>query len=86
MLVETVTQPTTDDILQQDANVQVPVGPGLFMVEAHGMEQLVLDDLLENTALTTQRHCLATTTTPDKGETAGRETDIKLSSQCSTAP
>lgn len=80
LLVEMVTQPTTNDILKQDANVLVPVGPGLFMVEAHGMEQLVLDDLSVNTAPPTQRHCLATTTTPDKGETAGREQDIKLSS------
>lgn len=31
----------------------VPVRPGLFMVEAQGMEQLVLDNLLENTALAT---------------------------------
>lgn len=44
----------------------VPVGPGLFMVEAQCMEQLVLDDLLENTALATQRHCLSAATAPDK--------------------
>lgn len=31
----------------------VPVRPSLFMVEAQGMEQLVLDNLLENTALAT---------------------------------
>ena len=32
----------------------VPVGPSLFMVEAQSVEQLMLDDLLENTPLATQ--------------------------------
>ncbi len=41
----------------------VPVGPSLFMVEAEGMEQLMLNDLMINTALVSQRHYLAKTLT-----------------------
>ena len=51
--VLSIKEPTRYHILQQDANMLVPVRPGLFMVEAQGMEQLMLDNLLENTALAT---------------------------------
>lgn len=69
--------PTRYDILQQDANMLIPVRPGLFMVEAQGVEQLVLDDGLEDTTLATQRHHLGTTTTPNKRETPEREQQIQ---------
>lgn len=55
-----------DDVLQQDANMLVPIRAGLFMVEAQGVKQLMLNNIVENTALTTQRHDLAPATTPNK--------------------
>lgn len=58
-----------NDILQQDADILIPVRPGLFMVEAQGVEQLMLDDGLEDTTLATQRHHLGITTTSNKRET-----------------
>lgn len=75
LLVKTVivAWPTRNDILEEDLNILVPVGPSLFMVEAQGVEQFMLDDLLENTPLATQRHCLGITTTPNKWETSETE-------------
>lgn len=65
--------PTRNNVLQQDANILVPVGPSLFVVEAQGVQQLVLDDLPENTSLATQRHYLASTATSNKWEAPERE-------------
>lgn len=42
---------TTYDILKLDSNMPVSVRPSLFVVESQCMEHLVLDDILENTAL-----------------------------------
>ena len=39
------------DILQQDADVLVAVGARLLVVEAQGVQQLVLDGGLEDTPL-----------------------------------
>lgn len=44
----------------------IPVRAGLFVIEAQGMEQLVLYDRPEDTALAAQRHGLGVTTTSDK--------------------
>lgn len=63
-LVKIVFLPRSD-ILPYDANMFVSVGPGLLMVEAQGVEQLMLDDPQENTAPAHQRHYLASTTTPN---------------------
>lgn len=54
----------------------VPVGSGLFMVEAQGMEQLMLDDLMENAALSSQGYSLSTTATPHKREAACARFDV----------
>lgn len=51
----------------------VSVWTSLFMVEAQGMEHLVLDYLVENTALATQWHYLTTPTTPNKRVTPEKE-------------
>lgn len=59
-------EPTRNNVLQEDANVLVPVRPGLLMVEAQGVEHLMLDDRPEDTALATQRDRLRITTTPNK--------------------
>lgn len=40
----------------------VPVRAGLFMVEAEGVEQLMLDSVVVQTTLATQRHSLTTIT------------------------
>lgn len=45
----------------------VPVRASLFMVEAKGMEQLMLDGAVVQTTLTTQRHSLTTTLTTHIG-------------------
>lgn len=44
----------------------VPVRPSLLMVKAQCVEQLMLDNVLENTALAAQRHYLATSLTTQK--------------------
>lgn len=43
------------DVLPHDADVTVPVGATLFVVEAEGVEQLMLDGAVVNAALTIQR-------------------------------
>lgn len=42
------------DVLPQDADVSVPVGATLFVVEAEGVEQLVLDRAVVQAALAVQ--------------------------------
>lgn len=59
MTVRKLLQLTFEDVLQQDLDVLVPVGATLLMVEAQGVEQLVLDRSMVNAALAVQRHDLA---------------------------
>lgn len=49
------------DVLPHDADVTVPVGATLFVVEAEGVEQLMLDGAVVNAALTIQRQGLGIT-------------------------
>lgn len=58
------------DVLPQDADVIVPVGAALFVVEAEGVEHLVLDGAVVDAALTVQRQRLGTSTAADVGVTA----------------
>lgn len=51
----------------------VPVGPGLFMVEAQRVEQLMLDDRLEDTPPATQGDILTSRPTANKRETPETE-------------
>lgn len=53
--------PTWLDVLPQDADVIVPVGATLFMVEAEGVEQLVLDGAVVQAALAVQGQALGIT-------------------------
>lgn len=69
MCVEAKVQ-TGLDVLPQDLDVLVPVGATLFVVEAEGVEQLVLDGVVVEAALTVQRHRLGITTAADVGVTA----------------
>lgn len=66
MCVEAEVQ-TRLDVLPQDPDVLVPVRAALFVVEAEGVEQLVLDGAVVQTALTAQRHSLTTTLTAHVG-------------------
>lgn len=58
------------DVLPQDADVFVPVGATLLVVEAEGVEQLVLDGAVVQTALSVQREPLGITTASHVGVTA----------------
>lgn len=58
------------DVLPQDPDVLVPVGATLFVVEAEGVEQLVLDGAVVEAALTVQRQRLGITNAADVGVTA----------------
>lgn len=49
------------DVLPQDADVSVPVGATLFVVEAEGVQQLMLDGAVVQAALTIQRQGLGVT-------------------------
>lgn len=51
------------DVLVQDADVTIPVGATLFMVEAEGVEQLMLDGAVVQAALLVQRQGLGVTPT-----------------------
>lgn len=64
-------QPTREDVLHQDLDVLVPVGAASLVVEAWGVEQLVLDRPVVNAALTAQRHGLAITLTTQGTASAG---------------
>lgn len=46
------------DVLVQDADVTIPVGATLFVVEAEGVEQLMLDGAVVQAALLVQRQGL----------------------------
>lgn len=58
------------DVLPQDTDVLVPVGAALLVVEAEGVEQLVLDGVVVEAALTVQRQSLGVTTAANVGVTA----------------
>ena len=49
---------TGQDVLPEDADVVVPVRAALLVVEAQGVQQLVLDGVVVQAALTVQRHQL----------------------------
>lgn len=49
------------DVLVQDADVTVPVGATLLVVEAEGVEQLMLDGAVVQAALPVQRQGLGIT-------------------------
>lgn len=51
------------DVLVQDADVTIPVGATLFVVEAEGVEQLMLDGAVVQAALLVQRQGLGVTQT-----------------------
>lgn len=53
--------PTWLDVLPHDADVTVPVGAALLVVEAEGVEHLVLDGAVVQAALAVQRHSLGVT-------------------------
>lgn len=53
--------PTWLDVLPQHADVIVPVGATLFVVEAEGVEELVLDGAVVQAALTVQGQTLGVT-------------------------
>lgn len=61
---------TIDDVFPVHLDVVVPVGAGLFMVEAEGVEQLMLDGAVVQAALTAQRHSLTTASTTHIGVAA----------------
>lgn len=54
---------TIDDVIPVDLDVAVSVRAGLLVVEAQGVEQLVLDGAVVQTALTIQRHRLTSALT-----------------------
>lgn len=58
------------DVLPQDFDVLVSVGATLFVVEAEGVQQLMLDGVVVEAALTVQGHLLGITTAADVGVTA----------------
>ena len=61
------TEPLTRlDVLEHHPDVLVAVGAGLLVVEAQGVQQLVLDRVVVQAALTTQGHRLGVTTATDK--------------------
>lgn len=73
-------QPTLNDILQQNLDVLVPVGPTVLMVEAQGVKQLVLDRSIVNAALTTQGHCLTVALSAHIGVASAEMLDRTVSS------
>lgn len=62
--------PTWLDVLPQHADVIVPVGATLFVVEAEGVEELMLDGAVVQAALTVQGQTLGITPATHVGVTA----------------
>lgn len=58
------------DVLPQDSDVLVSVGAALLVVEAEGVEQLVLDGAVVEAALAVQGQRLGVTAAADVGVTA----------------
>ena len=54
---------TLDDVFPDHSDVVVPVAAGLLVVEAQGVEQLVLDGAVVQAATAAQRHRLTTSAT-----------------------
>ena len=54
---------TINDVVPVYSDVVVPVGAGLLVVEAEGVEQLMLNGAVVQTASSAQRHGLTTTLT-----------------------
>lgn len=63
------TSQTRPDVLPQDPDVLVPVGAALLVVEAEGVEELVLHGAVVEAALAVQRHRLGVTTATHVGVT-----------------
>jgi len=62
--------------------VFVPVGARLLVVEAQGVEQLVLDDRKEDTPLATQRDRLASPPATNEGEAPRRKEVVLMEVHC----
>lgn len=81
--------PTWLDVLPQHADVIVPVGATLFVVEAEGVEELVLDGAVVQAALTVQGQGLGVTLATHVGVAAAHRPQprciIKISF-CTAAP
>ena len=60
-------------ILQKDSDVLVPVTATLLVFEAQGVQQLVLDSVVVDAALTTQRQGLTIAKTSHVGVAAETE-------------
>lgn len=59
--------------------VNVPVRAGLLMVKAEGVEELMVDGAVVQTALSAQRHRLTTPLTAHVGVTAGTTVTYSMS-------
>lgn len=58
---------TSRNVLPVDPDVLVPVAPGMFMVEAQSVEQLVLNGSMIQTTIDRQRHHLRTPVSANGG-------------------
>lgn len=58
------------DVLPKDSDVLVPVGAALLMVEAKGVEQLMLDSAVVYAPCSIQRQVLGITSAANVGVTA----------------
>lgn len=64
---------TFGDVLPVDADVLVPVAPGVLVIEAQRVQQLVLDDATVHTAIGRQRDQLPSTVPPHSRPAPGRQ-------------
>lgn len=64
---------TINYVLPVDVDVVVTVTAGLLMVKAQGMEELMLDGVVVQAALTGQRHSLGITLTANIGVASGEK-------------
>lgn len=69
-MVENVDDLTINDVFPVHFDVVIPVGASLLVVEAEGMEQLVLDSAMVQTALSAQGHRLTAALTTHVGVAA----------------
>ena len=65
------------DVLQQHPNVVVPVRAGLLVVEAQGVQKLVLNSPVVQAAAASQRHSLGTTLAANIGVAPWRERGVR---------
>lgn len=61
------------DVLQQHLNVVVPVRAGLLVVEAQGVQKLMLNSAVVQAATASQRQLLSITTTTNEGVAAAAQ-------------